>query len=176
MFVWNIPQIEEQELLAKMCAFPNAAVDRIVPIQIHDERLKVTVEPFFEWIIDRSAFLGDIPHIQGATFVDHLTSYIERKLFTLNIGHATVARGPIRKLGPNDRFISPAQQYMLYVAKEPVYMAQVIADALNYDYAEDEEAMKLQERILQVGYENTLCEITGLDQTHPLFKLVNTFI
>jgi mannitol-1-phosphate 5-dehydrogenase len=38
----------------RLVSFPNAAVDRIIPVQHHEDPLKVTVEPFYEWIIDRS--------------------------------------------------------------------------------------------------------------------------
>lgn len=50
---------EEQEALQKRVGFPNSAVDRIVPIQHHDDPLKVSVEPFFEWAVDKTAFVGE---------------------------------------------------------------------------------------------------------------------
>lgn len=70
--------------------FANTAVDRIVPAQ--DRRgLDVLVEPYCEWVIDRTPFRGAEPSIPGARFVDGLAPYIERKLFTVNTGHATTA-------------------------------------------------------------------------------------
>jgi mannitol-1-phosphate 5-dehydrogenase len=71
--------------------FANTAVDRIVPNQEAGQGLDVTVETFFEWVIDRTAFDGSAPDIPGATFVDDLSPYIERKLFTVNTGHASAA-------------------------------------------------------------------------------------
>lgn len=62
-----------------------------MPIQHHEDPLKVSVEPFFEWVIDESGFIGETPAIKGALFVDDLTPYIERKLFTVNTGHAVTA-------------------------------------------------------------------------------------
>ncbi|WP_104200452.1 mannitol-1-phosphate 5-dehydrogenase [Cryobacterium sp. Y29] len=72
-------------------AFANTAVDRIVPNQAADAGLTVTVEAFYEWVIERGAFGDAVPVIPGATFVDNLLPYIERKLFTVNTGHATIA-------------------------------------------------------------------------------------
>ena len=76
---------------AHRAVFANTAVDRIVPNQEAGQGLDVTVEDFFEWVIDRTPFAGAVPDIPEATFVDDLTPYIERKLFTVNTGHATVA-------------------------------------------------------------------------------------
>ena len=69
--------------------FANTAVDRIVPAQAGG--LDVTVETYYEWVIDRTPFRGSEPAIPGATWVDDLEPYIERKLFTVNTGHATIA-------------------------------------------------------------------------------------
>ncbi|GGH95203.1 mannitol-1-phosphate 5-dehydrogenase [Arthrobacter liuii] len=71
--------------------FANTAVDRIVPNQEAGQGLDVTVETFYEWVIDRTAFGDSAPVIPGATFVDDLSPYIERKLFTVNTGHASAA-------------------------------------------------------------------------------------
>jgi mannitol-1-phosphate 5-dehydrogenase len=71
--------------------FANTAVDRIVPNQEAGQGLDVTVETFYEWVIDRTPFHGAAPVIPGATFVDELSPYIERKLFTVNTGHASAA-------------------------------------------------------------------------------------
>lgn len=71
--------------------FANTAVDRIVPIQVHDHNLDVIVESFCEWVIDTSGIVGEIPKIPGATFVSNLEPYIERKLYTVNTGHSTLA-------------------------------------------------------------------------------------
>jgi len=71
--------------------FANTAVDRIVPVQDSAEGLDVTVEAFSEWVIDRTPFNGVEPVIPDAHFVDNLEPYIERKLLTVNTGHASIA-------------------------------------------------------------------------------------
>ncbi|HCN57910.1 MAG TPA: mannitol-1-phosphate 5-dehydrogenase [Exiguobacterium sp.] len=68
--------------------FPNAAVDRIVPLQHHDDPLYVEVEPFFEWVIETKALPDGYPVFEGVTYVADITPFIERKLFTVNTGHA----------------------------------------------------------------------------------------
>lgn len=79
------------DALAARAVFANTAVDRIVPGQPEGAGVDVTVEPFYEWAIERPPFGDDPPRIPGAHFVDDLAPYIERKLFTVNTGHAATA-------------------------------------------------------------------------------------
>ena len=73
--------------------FVDSAVDRIVPPATSKtgDILEVTVETFSEWIVDKNQFIGDIPQIKGMEPVDNLMAFVERKLFTLNTGHAITA-------------------------------------------------------------------------------------
>jgi mannitol-1-phosphate 5-dehydrogenase len=87
----GLPDDDTREELAARAVFANTAVDRIVPAQAAGAGIDVTVETFYEWVVDRSPFGGQEPRIPGAHFVDSLGPYIERKLFTVNTGHATVA-------------------------------------------------------------------------------------
>jgi mannitol-1-phosphate 5-dehydrogenase len=82
---------DEWPAVEARAVFANTAVDRIVPAQAADAGLDVTVETYFEWAIERPPFGGNEPSIPDATWVDDLAPYIERKLFTVNTGHATTA-------------------------------------------------------------------------------------
>ncbi|WP_261301998.1 mannitol-1-phosphate 5-dehydrogenase [Paenibacillus andongensis] len=80
-----------REKVSACIAFPDAAVDRIVPIQHNEDPLQVTVEPFYEWVVDESQMMEGFDAIQGIHYVKHLEPYIERKLFTVNTGHCSAA-------------------------------------------------------------------------------------
>ena len=73
--------------------FVDSAVDRIVPPaeSASNDPLEVTVETFSEWIVDETQFKGELPHIPGMEPTNNLMAFVERKLFTLNTGHAITA-------------------------------------------------------------------------------------
>ena len=82
---------EEIAYLNEYVGFPNCSVDRIVPPVKSENILDVVVENFYEWNVEEKAFKGKIPKIYGMNLADNLMAYIERKLFTLNTGHAITA-------------------------------------------------------------------------------------
>ena len=84
---------EQQAKAEKLVGFVDSAVDRIVPPVQADESdpLLVTVEEFSEWIVDETQFKGQIPAIGGMEKTNNLMAFVERKLFTLNTGHATTS-------------------------------------------------------------------------------------
>ena len=82
---------EEIAYLNEYVGFPNCSVDRIVPPVKSENILDVVVENFYEWNVEEKAFKGEIPKIYGMNLADNLMAYIERKLFTLNTGHAITA-------------------------------------------------------------------------------------
>ncbi|KAI8958333.1 mannitol dehydrogenase domain-containing protein [Daldinia sp. FL1419] len=73
-------------------AYANSAIDRIVPAQDPNAGLDVTLEKFYEWVVEETPFQhGEKPSIEGIKWVDNLLPFIERKLFTVNTSHATAA-------------------------------------------------------------------------------------
>lgn len=71
--------------------FPNAAVDRIVPAQTHEDPLFVVVEPFSEWVVETAAMKNPELKLSEVHYEENLEPFIERKLFSVNSGHATTA-------------------------------------------------------------------------------------
>lgn len=82
---------DEKVYLEEFVGFPDCSVDRIVPPVKSENILDVVVEKFYEWNVEEKAFKGNIPAIEGMNLADNLMAYIERKLFTLNTGHAITA-------------------------------------------------------------------------------------
>ena len=73
-----------------------------------------------------------------------------------------VVRDPIRKLGPKDRLIGSAK---LCMEKEifPKNIAYICGAAFNYDYPEDEIALRLQEMIADKGIGKVIEEVSEVD-------------
>ena len=82
---------EERAYAGEYVGFADCAVDRIVPKADFDNPLDAAAEQYAEWDVEKSGWKGERPDIQGLTWVDDLDAYLERKLFTLNSGHAICA-------------------------------------------------------------------------------------
>jgi mannitol-1-phosphate 5-dehydrogenase len=97
--------------------FPDCAVDRIVPPVKSENFIDVVVESYYEWDVERSGFVGEIPQIPGMTLVDDLMAYIERKLFTLNTAHCITAYlGKLKGLPTIDTAIADPEIYAVVSA------------------------------------------------------------
>lgn len=80
------------QILDSKARFANCAIDRIVPNQEADAGMNVRIEKFHEWCVETGPFKDmQRPEIKGVHFVNDLSPYIERKLFTVNTSHATAA-------------------------------------------------------------------------------------
>lgn len=235
---------ESWDALEARAVFANTAVDRIVPAQAVGG-VDVTVEPFYEWAIERGPFGDAPPHIPGAHFVDDLEPYIERKLFTVNTGHAATAyfgaqaeierisdaladpaiaakveaaleetsallvqkheldpevqgqyratilrrfrnpalpdtvgrvgRQPLRKLSRHERFVGPAAEAIERGLPVDALVAAMAA-ALEFQDAEDAQAVELQRLLGDLDAAAFTAEVTGLAPEHPLFARVEEIV
>jgi mannitol-1-phosphate 5-dehydrogenase len=229
------------ENIKSKARFANSAIDRIVPIQPEGAGLNVLIEKFYEWCVEEKPFEGKPPAIKGVHFVQDLQPYIERKLFTVNTGHATAAyyghnkgfkyvhevladkelhdvvqntlketahlictkhthvskeeqeeyvqaivkrisnpvlkdvvervgRAPLRKLSRNERFIAPAAHLAEANEKYDCLLGG-IEMALRFQNVEgDEESVELAKKMKSLDSKAATKELTGLEESHPLFK------
>lgn len=82
---------EEIAFCEEHVGFADCAVDRICPRPQFDNPLDVAVEEYTEWDVEKSAWKGPLLEVEGLTYTDNLMACLERKLFTLNSGHAVCA-------------------------------------------------------------------------------------
>lgn len=82
---------EEIAFCDEHIGFADCAVDRICPKPPFDNPLDAAVEEYSEWDVERSAWKGPLIEVDGLTYTDNLMAFLERKLFTLNSGHAVCA-------------------------------------------------------------------------------------
>ena len=78
-----------------MTGYPEAVIGRMTPIQTDEMKdgdpLRVCVEKYAFLPVDKEAFRGEIPHIDGMLPLDRFEYYVKRKLYIHNLGHAAVA-------------------------------------------------------------------------------------
>lgn len=86
-----VAELTDLDIVGQNVGFVDCCVDRIVPIITMENPLDVAVEPYFEWCIDRTVVVGELPHILAAYVVNDIDAYVSRKLFTLNTAHCTTA-------------------------------------------------------------------------------------
>ncbi len=91
--IWNHLTPDQQQALEGVISFPNCVVDRIVPNDsglAADNPLGVTVEDYYQLVVDGNALHEPLPRIPGMKVASNLDSVLEQKLFTLNTTHALV--------------------------------------------------------------------------------------
>lgn len=116
-YVYEHLTSEERAMCDAWIGFPDAAVDRIVPLQKNEDPLLVKVEPYAEWDADVTQAKGEPPQIEGLTWVENLEAYIERKLFTVNTGHASIAYLAYRK-GIKDIYTAMQDKSIVDMARQ----------------------------------------------------------
>ncbi|MGM9676747.1 MAG: mannitol-1-phosphate 5-dehydrogenase [Butyricicoccus sp.] len=105
---------EDQAYCDQYIGFPDCSVDRIVPPVKSENFIDVVVENYYEWNVEKASFKGEIPQIEGMNLADNLMAYIERKLFTLNTGHAITAYlGTLKGLKTIDEAIADEKIYAI---------------------------------------------------------------
>ncbi|MCL2114089.1 MAG: mannitol-1-phosphate 5-dehydrogenase [Streptococcaceae bacterium] len=159
---------EDKAYVAEFIGFPNAAVDRIVPNQKHDDVLYVVVEPFHEWVIDESQLKNTSFKLEGVHYANNLEPFIERKLFSVNSGHATVAYNGAYY---GYKTILEALQHEEVLNALKAVQAETRALLLaKWDFKED-DLVKYHETIIsRFGNTQIIDEVTRVGRT-PIRKL-----
>jgi mannitol-1-phosphate 5-dehydrogenase len=162
-----VDAIEDPSLLSR-AVFANTAVDRIVPAQPEGGGLDVVVEAFFEWAVERKPFGTKVPDIPEAHFVDDLAPYIERKLFTVNTGHATTAY---------HGFVAGADSIAVAIGMPDVLaeVRAVLAETKQLLVAKHEFSPEVQQEYIETNLlrfaNNELTDTVGRVGREPLRKL-----
>lgn len=84
-----------------------------------------------------------------------------------------VGRTPLRKLGPQERLVRPAREYVEAFNEQPRALARVIATALSFAPEADAEAVQLQEKMHANSVSKVLEEVCGIA---PYTRLAETII
>jgi mannitol-1-phosphate 5-dehydrogenase len=159
---------DEWPAIAAKAVFANTAVDRIVPAQAPHAGLDVTVETYFEWAIERRPFGGNEPSIPDATYVDPLAHYIERKLFTVNTGHAATAyHGFVRGINKLSEALADAE---VRASVEGVLSETKQLLVAKHEFT-DEAQQAYMDKILQRFANPYLPDTVDRVGRHPLRKL-----
>lgn len=129
--------------------YANSAIDRIVPAQEPDAGLNVKLEKFYEWVVEQQPFEGEHPSIDGINWVDNLQPFIERKLYTVNTGHATAAYHGYNR---RKRTVYDALQDKEILAEVKKALANT-SDLIvtKFETTEDEQAAYVKKIISRIG-------------------------
>ncbi len=154
--------------LPSRAVFANCAIDRIVPEQ--SPGLDVTIESFAEWIVERAPLDGrlEIPAIEGVSWVDDLSPYIDRKLFTVNTAHATAAYyGWSRGIASVRESLDDPEVFVEVLGVLGETKTLLVA---KYDFDPDEQQAYIDKNLRRISNPH-LPDTTGRVGRNPLSKL-----
>lgn len=84
--------IEQRTQLDKYIGFVETSVGRMVPaLEKPDNILRVNVEPYCFLPVDKDAFVGGVPELNGLYPYSPFSLFVERKLYMHNMGHSITA-------------------------------------------------------------------------------------
>lgn len=148
-YLANIPTINK--------AMENVSIKELVMNTLNETGQLIVRKYGFDWEDHKKYIEKIIERFSNPYIVDEVTR---------------VGRSPLRKLGQNDRLISPAKQFVDVLGEDPIYLATGIAAAILYDFRDDEEAVELQKTINNEGIETAIEKYTKLEKGTPLVKLI----
>ncbi len=186
-FIGEVPQVPLLEAVDDLTPyeerklFTNNMGHAVLGYLGYQRRLKTLVEAMQdEWILE---ILNGALHEAAAVLkerhsfeVGAMARHLERLKCRYANVHLSdtvqrVARDPIRKLGPEERLVAPAQ-LSLKIGQDPQNLCTAIAGALLYDNPEDKEALDLQRLHKEIGIDGVLEDICGISRSSRLAKLV----
>lgn len=171
---------EDMNEICSFVGFPNAVIDRVA---LSRGQIAL-VEPFYEWIINKSEMVSQDLLIKDAIYVDDLQPYIERKLYIVNMAHASIAyigylmgETTIQSALENpkiERFakniFNEASQYLIkkfnFRAEDMSEFIEKIINRFKNKNIQDSVLRVARSPIRKLGYEERLVK-----PTRELFKL-----
>lgn len=232
-----------EEEADQAAAWVNTAVDRMVFDGEHNGHKGIEVGQNYELAVEEPRLINpDEKPLVGAHYVDDLNKFLQRKIFTINGGHAMtgyfgqqagfdivqdalrdekvqakvraavgetakaleqeygftpedmdsyiqamlidrfttpgvtdeitrVCREPLRKLSSTDRIVGPLLLCEKYGIDAPNLVDGVVA-GLRYQDPNDEQTVKMHQMIDDMGIEDALVEITGLEKGSKLYNQI----
>lgn len=139
---------DEQRWFDENIGLVEASIGRMVPVQTEQMKdgnpMRVCVESYGYLPVDKAAFKGEIPAIEGMIPFAPFDFYIKRKLYVHNMGHAVCA------------YLGDLQQLSyIYQAIDDPYIHIIVHNAML------ESAMALAKKY-SVPLENIVCHIDDL--------------
>lgn len=143
---------------------------------IHEAILDETIDKIVRNLQLEASFGLNNKHKIG---MDKLKEYSDKVIERFKNPHlkdevVRVGRDPVRKLSNGDRLVSPAK-LSFETGLMPENILYGIAAGFAFDYKDDPKAMEIQESISNLGIEETVKKVTGLDETILIDKIVKKY-